>query len=238
MIVLGLDGHGPESIWDEDSAELLDAVQSSFGVELEIDPLLGLTVGELASRISARMRTPETSRCLSSATFYAVRGGLMKVSGSQRKAVRLESRLEDLLPWWNRRALWKSLDKELCWLPRLNYPGWVLVLSLLWPAGILWLTSRYFSFPLSLTWMVTGSFFLALPALRLLEPIARKVPRSSATVRELVETLLAHDFGALAARFGSRSDAEILASLRRLVADETGMRKVTAATRMPDDLWV
>lgn len=97
-----------KAVVGEDTWELFQAVEDSFGVELgDYSGLTGISVGELAKRIDELANYPTEENCLSAAAFYRLRQVLESVCGVPRKTIRPITPLAQLFPWRSRSRQWK-----------------------------------------------------------------------------------------------------------------------------------
>ena len=91
----------------EDTWELFEVIEDSFGVELgSYYELAGVTVGQLAARIKSQASYSPPGRCLTSAAFHQLRKALTDTTGASRKSIRPTTPLSTVLPWRTRRSDW------------------------------------------------------------------------------------------------------------------------------------
>jgi hypothetical protein len=75
-----LDADKDPSVIGEDTWELFEVIEESFGVKLgNYFELAGITVGRLAERIDIQTAYPPSDGCLSSAVFYQLRRAFKSV---------------------------------------------------------------------------------------------------------------------------------------------------------------
>lgn len=224
----------------EDTWELFEVIEDSFGVELgDYYELAGITVGQLASRISEQASYAASDRCLSSAAFYRLRKALNSINGVSRIAVRPATSLKKILLWRNRRADWNALEIQLgLVLPKLTFPSWLALLCLISPAVGLVSARVFLGVRLSWFEIMGGSFALIISAMVACIPFARGFPPNCETVGALAKSVLSRNYAAFAAKLGSSSEIGVLSALRLLVAIGTGrgLDEVSAETRIPTDL--
>ena len=218
-----LDADNDPSVIGEDTWELFEVIEESFGVKLgNYFELAGITVGRLAERIDIQTAYPPSDGCLSSAVFYQLRRAFKSVGDVPRTAVRPGTPLRTILPWRSRRADWNTLEMQL-----LVSPAACLI------SERLFLGARFSWFEVAL-----GSFALTVPVFAACIPLARSFPTNCDTIGDLAKLVLARNFVVFATKFGSPSEKDVLSSLRLLVATETGrgLDEISSETRIPTDL--
>lgn len=229
-----------DSVLGEDTRDLFEAMEASFGVELgDYDLLCGMTVQALAERICEKGSYSAGNVCLSSVSFYRLRRAFVQVFGVPRERIRPSTLLRDLVPWRERRTLWRSIEETTGWsMPRLISSSWPLVIALVGPAAFLIALRVIVGLPIYGVWVGVGSVLLILPVLMVLGPLARTFPAGAKTFGELAECVLARNYAALAKEFGSSSEEDVLQAVRRLTAMMTGIEpeKISDRTRVPQDL--
>src|SRR4051812_29629379 len=95
------------------TVELVMDLEDKFGIfisdaDAEKIETIGDTVNYIAGQLISR-GSPTGGGCWSAHTFYHVRRELMTEAGVGRRDVRLESRIEDLIPEGRGRAVWKDI---------------------------------------------------------------------------------------------------------------------------------
>jgi hypothetical protein len=240
MTLLDADEKQRESMLGEDTCELLATIEDSFGVEFgEYHALLGMTIRELADYIRKEADYPTAEKCLTAVTFYRLRRAFRTLFDTPRTAIRPATSVGDLLPWNSRRTQWRTLQTHLgLTLPSLNYPGWLVFLSLTVPATFLIFFKAFLGLRLSAIGVVGGSLALWIPALVAFAPLARTLPLGCETIGGLTKVVLARNYAVFASQYGSSSEGDVLLALRQLIATETGrgVEEIVPETRIPDDL--
>jgi hypothetical protein len=235
-----LDADNDPSVIGEDTWELFEVIEESFGVKLgNYFELAGITVGRLAERIDMRTAYPPFDGCLSSAVFYQLRRAFKSVGDVPRTAVRPGTPLRTILPWRSRRADWNTLEMQLgLTLPQLTFPSWLTLLCLVSPAACLISDRLFLGAWFSWFEVALGSFALTVPVFAACIPLARSFPTNCDTIADLAKLVLARNFVVFATKFGSPSAKDVLSSLRLLVATETGrgLDEISSETRIPTDL--
>lgn len=223
----------------EDASDLLRVIQESFGIEFTTDELAGSeTVSQLSECISKRLTPSE--RCLSAVVFYRLRRAFIDLFKSSRAMIRPDASLSELLPWIDRRKRWRDLQaRSGLALPRLVWPVWLACAALLISIAVAWAYAIWlgnFSAGGLATCAVglLAFFFLA----RLLNPLARTLPRSCRSFGDLAKVTLARNYAKVSAEAGGSSPKELLSALRQLIAIEIGqsIEKITGETRFPEGL--
>jgi hypothetical protein len=224
----------------EDTWELFEAIEESFGVDLgDYHALAGITVGELAENICRLANYPAEERCLSAVAFYRLRRAFETLFSVPRTAILPTTSVVQLLPWKSRRTQWRLLQEHLgLTVPGLMYPGWLLLLCLVTPAALLISAREFLGFRLSAIEIIGGSLALIIPAVVAFIPFARTPPPSCATMGGLAKVVLARNYAVFATQHGSSSERGVLPAVRQLIATETGSQlgEVSPETRIPADL--
>jgi hypothetical protein len=232
-------GKEPNAV-GEDTWELFEVIEDSFGVQLgNYHELAGITIGQLAARMNEHASYAAPDRCLTSAAFYQVRKALGSIRGTSRSALRPAVSLKAILPWRTRRADWHALETRLgLTMPQLTLPSWLAGMCLLLPSACLVSAKKFFGARLSWPEIIGGSLALFIPALLASIPFARGFPPNCETVGALARCVLSRNYAAFATKSGGAFENDVLSALRLLVALETGRRleEISAETRIPTDL--
>jgi len=240
MTLLDADVKASSSLVGEDTWELFEAIESSFGVNLgDYEVLAGIRVGELASRIGAMASYPEENACLSSAAFYRVRRALEAVSSVPARLIRPATKLGSILPWRTRRRDWRKLEDALgLRIPRLMITGLILLLCLVAAPGLLISLRVFLHWHLNAGVIFDGSFVMLIFLMWVSIPFARSINSEWETVGGLAKAVLALNYAAFAVPHGSSRERGIVPGLRFLVAAGASLdiEKITEETRIPNDL--
>jgi hypothetical protein len=233
-------------LFGEDTCELLQTIESSFGVKFtEDDVVRAVDIRALADCVYKKLRHPISGKCLSAATFYRLRRTFVSLFSVQRAEITPQTSLAKLLPWKVRRERWHRLQDHLgCALPTMRMPYWELALSIVLVALLLTLPAFGWQKLASYAGWMSGLFtlFAALclwvVVLVLLSPLAREFPTGCKTIGDLTKLTLACNYGRISAEHGVSSDHEVLDLLCHLIAAEEGLdiRKVTPETLFPEGL--
>lgn len=105
--------------------ELIMEIEDEFDIKIQDNDYSRCqTVGHLAELIQEMLRIPIHAFCTSPHVFCQLRKALMDQLDVPRDAVRLNSRLDDLIPRETRRIKWHALQERLGWhLPALVVYG-------------------------------------------------------------------------------------------------------------------
>ncbi|MGC1413783.1 MAG: hypothetical protein WA817_00760 [Candidatus Acidiferrum sp.] len=233
-------------VFGEDTCELLETVEASFGVKFTEDDLVrAVDVRALADCVCRKLVHPVSERCLSSATFYGLRREFVSLFKVRRADVNPQTSLAKLLPWKVRKGRWRRLQDHLRYaLPTLGMSYWELALSIVLVAVLFtlptfgWHKLASYAGSMSGLFTVLGALCMWVVVLVLLSPLARKFPRGCETFGDLTRLTLARNYGIISAEYGVSSDQEVLDLLCRLIAAEEGLdiRKVTPETLFPEGL--
>jgi hypothetical protein len=240
MALLDADEMERDSLLGEDTWELFETIEDSFGVDLgDYRALLGMTVRELAEEISKRVDYPDRERCLSAVAFYKLRRTFEVQFDIPRATIRPATPVGDLLPWKSRKQRWRILQENLgLTVPGLAFPSWVFYPSLMAPAALLISLRLFWGFPLNAILIFWGSFLLIIPSVFVFSPFARKLPPGSETFGGLAKIVLARNYAAFAKQHGRLSENDVLPALRQLIATQTfqDIENVPTYTLIPQGL--
>jgi hypothetical protein len=228
-----------DPVLGEDTWDLFETIESSFGVELgNYHELCGKSIRELADQIEERAGYGSPDKCLTAISFYRLRRTLMQF-GIARKAIRPSTPLHKLVSWRTRRRRWRLMRENLgLELPALVFPRWALVLALSAPAAVLVSIRAFCGVHISVASIVVWSVLLVIPAFIVSVPLTRTLPPGSQTCGGLSELILAKNYAAFAVRSSGSAKADVLWALRQLVAIEMVMpiEEISPETRVPQDL--
>src|SRR5271170_2526826 len=120
----------------EDTWELFELIEKSFGVTLDYATLLGSSVRDIAELITQQSTGPSSERCLTAAMFYLLRREFVSGLSVPKASIRPDAPLSTLLPWSRRKAQWLLLETHLeLELPSLAMPAWLFISTLLLSIG-------------------------------------------------------------------------------------------------------
>jgi hypothetical protein len=231
----------------EDTWELFEVIEDSFGIDLgDYHEICGMTVRELAEVICKKANYPIEDRCLSAVSFYRLRRAFEILYGVPRRAIRTATSVGNLLPLKDRSTKWAMLQKHLgLTLPRLQFPGWLLLLVLIIPPALLVYMRASWGIRLSAIWIFDIScalylvtFVSIIPAVDERFPLSRVLPRACETFGGLTKVVLARNYATFASQYGSSCDGGLSNALRQLIASQLAMdpEEISPDTRIPHDL--
>lgn len=230
----------PNDVVGENTWELFEAIERSFGVELgDYRDLAGIPISELAERLNDLADYPTREKCLSAVAFYRLRRAVERISVVPAKSIRPATPLREVLPWNNRRKRWKELEEDTgLTLPRLALSGWSFWLCLLLPGALLIFAKGTYALAIGWPSLLLVSFGLSIFALWSCLPLARAFPASCATVGGLAKSLVALNYSKFAAQDAGSSVSDIEEALLLLTAFGSGLAvsEISPATRIPQDL--
>ena len=236
------------NVFDEDLGELMAEIQASFWVEFtREDTLAVVTVGDLFDSILRKTGDLGNPSCLSSGAFYRLRRELVALSGVDRKTIKPDTDLAELIPYRRRRRWWASLETNLrLSLPRLQVPGWVMLptLGLAIVGGIL---CARVAFAPSFWGALQSAMLLALGpfaawAILLLAttPLHRAFPSKIKTIGDLARSVVARNHQKLASEMGGSTRSQAWSALQALLGDAAGIQaeRIGRNMRFPEDLGI
>jgi acyl carrier protein len=201
-----------------DTVELVLAIEEEFGVPIDDNDAAELTTpGQVTDYLFARLDRARNT-CSSQARFYRLRRALVATLGVRREEIRVDTRIDSLLPKDRRRA-WDNLRRELLpnHIPRLErHPLLVAMLVLALP-GLLMLSPGFVA-----VWPGPSGFggfvLLSLVFNVLSYPMGSRVPRDVQTLGALVPYI-----GSSSSQTWSRQD--VLERVMELTAHQLGLRR-------------
>ena len=245
MLRLNLEGKMEfDPVLGEDTWELFEAIEESFGIDLgDYHAICGLTVKELAEFISKKANHSNKELCLSAVAFYKLRRAFESLFNVPRSAIRPSESVRHLLPLKGRVEKWEMLQEHLgLTLPRLHFPIWIPLLTLVIPPALLVSLRTFWGAPLSAGWIFNIScalylvaFVSVIPAIDERFQLPRALPRTCETFGGLVRVVSAHNYASLGGSFGEN---DVLKSVTRLISMQLGidLAEISPNTRIPNDL--
>ncbi len=229
-----------ENLLPPDPVALVMTIEEKFGISIP-DGEAGkiCTMGQLYDYVHSRIARGQPQVCVTSAAFYRLRRALGEVCAVPRERVRLEARLDDLIPLADRPRCWQELRTRLgnLHLPCLCPPEWlvnliqaasgvpfaVALLGFVSPVFVLSPTPAavfLFFFGIFISWFlgIVGGMLVWRIGCHHAEHYPGQLPASCTTVRILVYTLVSRPPAAPWVSDTARaSDKEIWGTLCALV---------------------
>jgi hypothetical protein len=233
-------------LFGEDSCDLVLTIEQSFGVRFSEDDLVqATTIGALSHTIFTKLESPVSPRCLSAVTFYKFRAAFVEVFGVPRDAISPTASLRKLMPWKSRKRQWRKIQQHLDYvLPQLTWTLWLVALWLLLVglAFYFLFASRMFNMfgAVPLLVGIVGPISILFFTGVILNPLARRFPRSCKTFGDLVKLALARNYGKIAAKHGISSERDVAQLVFQLIAAEVAVdvEKLSVDTYFPEDLKI
>jgi acyl carrier protein len=238
---------------DEDTIQLLGLIEETFDFQFAEHDVIPENLGKLCELVISRLPGHRTSKCVASATFYALRRAMMQVTGCRRESITPSAALAGVFSRGGlRRKEWKTVEKYLALrMPRLTFSnGLETCFSLAWfavaAAVVIWFLPRRFLSPWGLpvhigswmgaiVWTGSGAFLLWAITWAALRPLATQFPTNCDSVGDLVRLIVATNYGRMAKRVGGWNDQEVWITLRDLIADAISVEpdQITPETSFP-----
>jgi acyl carrier protein len=224
-----------------DTVELVLETEERFGIQIEDEEASRVrTMGDFHALVLRKLSVAPSQRCLTAMAFYRLRRAMADAFGVNRRWVRPQRRLDDVLPRKRRRRDWPILSEATgLRMPQLQVPE-VLPKTLFriglltFVGGIVLAATR--GVPVWATWSC-GAAAIALVAL-LVRPLATCPLGTCKTVGDLSRAVFDLNVGALARSAGEADGAEIWPSLVQLVSEQLGVRvsDINPDSRFIEDL--
>ena len=206
-----------------DVVELVMRVEEEFGLVIEDEAAEQLqTVGQLHAFVLSRLERLEVSRCLSSATFYQLRRGLVDLEVAPRRSIAPATPTASLLPTANRQQLWASWSRNAgVELPALQKPKWMR--AALWLALLATLGVGPILWPAA-TFVVFSYYGLALAlcfvALKWSERYAIHLPADCVCVGDVTKTVMRLNYGIGVQSGQSQNSEEVWEKIKAMLVDD------------------
>ena len=110
-----------------DIVDMVLDVEERFGISLsDVECQNVVTVNDLYRLVLSKLGNADQTKCLTSATFYRIRKVIAEVLSVDKRTLKLDTQLRELLPIEKRKALWVIISQKLTLkLPELwRGPGW------------------------------------------------------------------------------------------------------------------
>jgi acyl carrier protein len=223
-----------------DGVELVLEAEEAFGISLPDDEMVeAVTVGKFYDAILRQLPCPEKKYCLSAVAFYKLHQPLLTVTGKKHGEVRPTTRLDALLPRWQRKSAWRKISRlSGLRLPSLCLPDWAVLVALVSAVFVVVAGALLFEWPFSFMLLVRGFVAFILTCWVVSAVFGVGSPRHLQTVGQLTKAVLAKNFAKLSGEITNFDRNEVWESVRILVADQlgVGIEKVTKEARFVADL--
>ncbi|MGJ5813348.1 hypothetical protein [Paludibaculum fermentans] len=226
-----------------DYIELVLALEDAFQISIADEEASGVvTVGDLHALVLAKLKGPDTKRCLTSAAFYRVRRGLVEVLGVDRRSIRPATLLRPMMPLGRRRTLWRRIqDRTTLKLPNLGrHTGVTLALLALGLAltvipGLRARLEWGWLVCLAILGLIVGGVLMWMSPM-----LALEFPYRAESVGDLARGALASNYSRLVEETGSTSPSEIWEVFCRIFIEQTGVSRedLRLEARIVDELGI
>jgi hypothetical protein len=218
--------------------ELVISVEEAFGISISDEEACRVqTVGQLYWTVTQKVKQQRTQDCLTARAFYRLRKALIAVTGCDRRAVRPDSRVDELFPKRTRRQGWPEVAARLgmrrlpglCLSKRLHGFLTFAVLAMAALLGyclIAWIFPRFpndgaYWLAILLAWAVLVLLPSAICANHFSRPYANELPAIHAG--DLAKRLLQEKYSTFAAEANAANEKELWHSLLYIVAEQFGV---------------
>lgn len=220
-----------------DSVELVMSVEEAFGIELRDEEVTGTDTPRMViDLIFSKLKTAEEGICRSQRAFYVIRRTLLGRLDLDRKAIRPDAELRNLIPGSDEKQTWEEIRVALgarSW-PRLVRPAWMsrflFIVGLVIFAGAV-LASASLSVGVAPSIgggiLVCGLFGIA--AAILTRPFCVCIPAHLKSIRDVIPDAITSD------RMAGWTREEVAVVVKRLTMEQLG---VDAASYTEDSRFV
>lgn len=215
-----------------DIVELVIDVEERFGTRIPDAHAERIrTAGDLYLYVLGRVQRFKDGSCRSATIFYRLRTALMNTLNVERRRVRPDVPVAELLGGRTPHSAWQQLQKQIEFnLPGLRYPKWLLPISWTVLASVV---------IVAFAWSMVAACVLSLVALLPIVFLNRwaqsraRVPTSCSTVGGLVGTIVTE-----MPRDAETEPAAVWDTVRQLISEITGIPRdsVTRESRLVEDL--
>jgi hypothetical protein len=212
-----------------DIVDMVLDVEERFGISLpDVECQNVVTVDDLNQLVFSKLGKADQTKCLTSATFYRIRKVIAETVGIDKRTLKPETQLQELLSIEQRRELWASIGDRLALeLPELSRsPGWdrtlfaIPVLSLVVPLVLA--SMDVLKIEESFTIAVLGTL-VTYGLAKATEPLKKYFHPESLILGSLTKTVLALNVGSLTAGQDGLNKNDVYTILLEIIADNTGL---------------
>jgi hypothetical protein len=211
---------------DADVTVLLEAIENAFDIKFDTAELDDDSrIDDVCEAIRARFGDRTSDRCFASIVFWRLRQAVIEVLGAPRNSITPSTGVEYLIPAVLRRRVWRALSEAAgLKFPGLEY-GHGLGVAIFWASFVVppillaiagrsgwWIAASVIAMPITVSLL----FWL-------LRPFAIAMPAHSQTLGNTARIVVGLNYGRLAREFGPSRDSELIAALRYVIADVTGI---------------
>ncbi len=213
-----------------DLIDMVVEVEDAFGIDLATEDCCQIrTVGELHALVSRTLQVDAQGPCLSMVTFHALRNNLMDTCGLSREVIRVDTRLDRLIPSGSRKIAWERLEDRMgLKLPALTLPTVLASVMLASTAGALSAVSVGLVSGMSFGAVVLGLLLIWSKhrAMHwLTSPLANRFHIGIATIGDLTRAVLSSNFATIARRANHAGADEVWRMLRTIINQTMGVRE-------------
>lgn len=226
-----------------DYVELILALEDEFQISISDEEASEVvTVGDLHALVRSKLAGPDTKRCLTSASFYRVRRGLVEALGVDRRSVRPVTPLDPMMPLAHRRILWRQFQEHTkLKLPHLRRSNGVTVslmvsgLALTVLPGLRANIDKPWLMLLTILGLAIGWLLTRTTPMLVLE-----FPYRAQTVGDLARGAVATNYARLVEELGGASAHETWDRFSRVFIQQTGLSQddLSLEARIVDDLGI
>jgi hypothetical protein len=206
---------------DGDVKVLVEALENAFDFKFVPGELTDeSSLDEVYAVIRTHISNLHSDRCFTSIVYWRLRRGCGELFGVPRQSIAPWTATDLILPSAQRRRCWFDLSAAArVRLPGLEYSSGVGHTiwwgSLVPPTALAIVGHGGWWIPAAIVlWIVTANLLF-----KFLKPLADVLPKNSSTFGDLAKTVVALNYGTLVCEFGSSREAEMLESVRYVIAD-------------------
>ncbi|MDH5761730.1 MAG: acyl carrier protein [Nitrospinota bacterium] len=212
-----------------DIVDMVLDIEERFGISLpDVECQNVITVDDCYQLVLSKLDKADQTKCLTSATFYRIRRVIADTLGVDKRTLKPDTPLQDLLPVETRRTLWASIGQRLVLqLPELGRsPGWepiligVPLLSLIVPLVLAAMDILEMG---EFVAIAASGIFVTWVLARATEPLKKYFHPESLTLGALTKTVLALNVGSLSSNQEGLSKNDVYTILLEIIADNTGL---------------